>query len=122
MAGATVLDVDPFDPAVLADPFGVHAAIREAAPAVWVPKWEAWFVGRDAEVREALTDWGRFSSAAGVGMTNIRRQATWQKPSVILEVDPPDHSVTRRVLARILSPKMIRQMREQFERFAVVLV
>lgn len=122
MVGATELDVDPFDPEALADPWALHASIREAAPVVWLPRWEAWFVGRDAEVREVLTDWHRFSSAYGVGMTNIRRQGTWQKPSVILEVDPPDHTVTRRVLSRILSPKMIRQMREQFERFAITLV
>jgi cytochrome P450 len=122
MVGVTELDVDPFDPEVLADPWALHAQIREAAPVVWLPRWEAWFVGRDAEVREVLTDWHRFSSAYGVGMTNIRRQGTWQKPSVILEVDPPDHTVTRRVLARILSPKMIRQMREQFERFAAELL
>ncbi len=116
------MDVDPFDEAVLADPLALHAAIREAAPAVWVPKYEAWFVGRDAEVREALIDWRRFSSAYGVGLRDIQRDGSWQKPSVILEVDPPDHTVTRRVLNRILSPKAMRAMRDEFERFAVTLV
>ena len=62
------MDVDPFDEVVLADPVMLHASIREAAPAVWVPKYQAWFVGRDAEVREALSDWRRFSSAYGVGL------------------------------------------------------
>ena len=122
LSAPVVLDVDPFDERVLADPFSLHATMREAAPAVWVPKYQAWFVGRDAEVREVLTDWPRFSSAFGVGMTNIRRQGTWQKPSVILEVDPPDHTVTRRLLAKILSPKAIRQMRHEFEQFAIRLV
>ena len=116
------MDVDPFDEAVLADPVMLHASIREAAPAVWVPKYQAWFVGRDAEVREALTDWERFSSAYGVGLRDIQRDGTWQKPSVILEVDPPDHTVTRRVLNRILSQKAMRTMRADFERFAVTLV
>jgi cytochrome P450 len=116
------MDVDPFDEVVLADPVLLHASIREAAPAVWVPKYHAWFVGRDAEVREALTDWRRFSSAYGVGLRDIQRDGSWQKPSVILEVDPPDHTVTRRVLNRILSPKAMRAMRAEFERFAVTLV
>jgi cytochrome P450 len=116
------MDVDPFDEVVLADPVMLHASIREAAPAVWVPKYQAWFVGRDAEVREALTDWQRFSSAYGVGLRDIQRDGSWQKPSVILEVDPPDHSVTRRVLNRILSPRAMRAMRDEFERFAVTLV
>jgi cytochrome P450 len=116
------MDVDPFDEVVLADPVALHASIREAAPAVWVPKYRAWFVGRDAEVREALADWRRFSSAYGVGLRDIQRDGSWQKPSVILEVDPPDHTVTRRVLNRILSPKAMRAMRDDFERFAATLV
>jgi 4-methoxybenzoate monooxygenase (O-demethylating) len=117
-----LMDVDPFDEAVLADPVMLHASIREAAPAVWVPKYQAWFVGRDAEVRDALVDWRRFSSAYGVGLRDIQRDGSWQKPSVILEVDPPDHTVTRRLLNRILSPKAMRSMRDEFERFAIVLV
>ncbi|HZB43254.1 MAG TPA: cytochrome P450 [Ilumatobacter sp.] len=116
------MDVDPFAESVLADPVMVHASIREAAPAVWVPKYQAWFVGRDAEVREALNDWRRFSSAFGVGLRDIQRDGSWQKPSVILEVDPPDHTVTRRVLNRILSQKAMRTMRADFERFASALV
>lgn len=118
----SVLDVDPFDEAVLANPVPVHTAMREAAPAVWVPSRGVWFTGRDAHVREVLTDWSRFSSAAGVGLTDIRRDGAWQKPSVILEVDPPDHAATRRVLTRILSPSAMRRMRDDFERFAVALV
>jgi cytochrome P450 len=117
-----VLDVDPFDEAVLADPVALHAEIRETAPAVWVPRYSAWFVGRDAEVREVLADWARFSSAHGVGLIDIKRDAPWQKPSVILEVDPPDHSVTRRVLNRILSPRAMRTMRTDFQHFATTLV
>jgi cytochrome P450 len=55
-------------------------------------------------------------------LRDIQRDGTWQKPSVILEVDPPDHTVTRRVLNRILSQKAMRTMRADFERFAVALV
>lgn len=116
------LDVDPFDESVLADPTEVHAAIREAGPVVRVPKYEAWFVGRDAEVREVFTDWRRFSSAFGIGLPNIQRETVWQKPSVIVEVDPPEHSVTRKVLNRILSPRAMRELAADFERFARQLV
>ena len=42
------------------------------------------------------------------GSATSERDGTWQKPSVILEVDPPDHTVTRRVLNRILSRKAMR--------------
>jgi cytochrome P450 len=125
-AGAGVIvdvdDVDPFHPDVLADPTEVHSAVREAAPAVWLPRYRAWFTGRDAEVREVLTEWERFTSTGGVGVVDIRRAATFQKPSVILDVDPPEHAVTRRVLTRILSQRAMQQMRTDFERFANELV
>ena len=109
------LDVDLFDEAVLASPRHTHDAIREAGPVVWLPSREVWATGRDAEIREVLTDPVRFSSAAGVGLTNIRHEGTWQKPSVILEVDPPEHTVTRRVLNRVLSPSAMRALRDDFQ-------
>jgi len=118
----TVLDVDPWDEAVLPNPVALHAAIREAGPVVWVPKYEAWFVGRDAEVREVFTDWRRFSSTFGLGLPNIKREGAWQKPSVIVEVDPPEHTVTRRILNRVLSPRAMRDLRDRFQRFADELV
>ncbi len=121
-AGRIELDVDPFDEAVLASPWETHAAIREAGPVVWLPKWAIWATGRDAEIREVLTDPVRFSSAFGVGLANIRRTGAWQKPSVILEVDPPEHSVTRRVLNRVLSPSAMRSLRVDFQRVADDLV
>ena len=121
-APPVVMDVDPFEPDVLASPVALHSEMREAAPAVWAPRLGAWFTGRDVEVREVLSEWQRFSSAFGVGMPDIQRDGSWQKPSVILEVDPPDHEVTRRVLTRILSPKAMREMRGTFERFAGKLV
>ena len=116
------MEIDPFAPEVLAAPEALHDHMRELAPAVFVDRYDAWFTGRDALVREVLTDWERFTSAAGVGLVDIRRQSAWQKPSVILEVDPPEHAVTRRVLTRILSPGAMRQLRDDFERVAVDLV
>jgi cytochrome P450 len=116
------VEIDPFAREVLAAPEALHDRVREMAPAVFVARYDAWFTGRDAVVREVLTDWERFTSAAGVGLVNIRHESAWQKPSVILEVDPPDHAVTRRVLTRILSPTAMRQLRDDFERVAVALV
>jgi cytochrome P450 len=73
-------------------------------------------------VREVFTDWRRFSSAYGIGLPNIKRDGAWQKPSVIVEVDPPDHTVTRKVLNRVLSPRAIRGLAVEFERVARELV
>lgn len=110
-----VLDIDPFSDASLADPIPCDTAVREAAPAVWLPRYGVWALGRHEEVSAAFTDWQRFSSAAGTGLTHTRRETPWRKPSVILEVDPPQHTRTRSVLSRILSPAVMKQLREDFQ-------
>ena len=63
MPAGIVLDVDPWDEAVLADPVPFHAAIRETGPVVRIARRDVWMTGRDELVREVLTDPARFSSA-----------------------------------------------------------
>lgn len=117
-----LLDVDPFSPESLADPLPCDAAVREAAPAVWIPKYRFWAVGRHQHVAAVFNDWQRFSSAAGTGLTHNRRETPWRKPSVILEVDPPQHTRTRTVLARILSRPAMIKLRHDFQVAADLLV
>jgi cytochrome P450 len=83
------LDVDPFALDVLADPLPVDTAIREAAPFVWLPMHGVWATGRHEEVAAAFRDPATWSSAAGTGLTDIRRGETWRPPSVLLDADPP---------------------------------
>ncbi|WP_236589951.1 cytochrome P450 [Ramlibacter aurantiacus] len=116
------LDVDPFSMASLLDPVACDTAVREAAPAVWLPKYGFWAVGRHQHVSAIFKDWERFSSAAGTGLTHTKRETPWRKQSVILEADPPQHTRTRTVLSRILSPVAMRQLREDFQARADALV
>lgn len=108
------LDVDPFSPEAQADPIPVDRAIREAGDIVWLPKYGVWATGRDPVIREVFEDWERFSSAFGTGMTNVVREEPWRKPSVILEADPPTHTPNRKALQKVLSPKALRRLREDF--------
>ncbi|RVV97535.1 cytochrome P450 [Mesobaculum littorinae] len=108
------LDLDPFSRETMADPIPVDRAIREAGDMVWLPRYKLWATGRDAVIREIFDDWERFSSSFGTGLTNVVRDEPWRKPSVILEADPPGHTAHRKVLQRVLSPKVMRQLREDF--------
>jgi hypothetical protein len=108
--------------ASLADPLPVDIAVRETAPAVWIPKYGFWAVGRHADVTAIFGDWKRFSSAAGTGLTHNRKENPWRKPSVILEVDPPQHTKTRAVLTRILSRPAMQKLRQDFQARADELV
>jgi cytochrome P450 len=121
-ARAPVLDVDPFSIEFFADPFPVHEILRDAGPFVWLSKYSIGAVARYEHVREALTDWKTFSSARGVGMEDFVRHGRFRLPSLILEVDPPQHTRSRSVLVRVLSPPVLKRLREHFELDATALV
>jgi cytochrome P450 len=115
LAHTPSLDVDPFDLTVMLDPYECDAQVREAAPAVWLPKYGFWAVGRHQNVQAIFGDYTNFSSAAGTGLTHNRKETPWRKPSIILEVDPPAHTRARAVLSRILSPASVAKLRNGFQ-------
>jgi cytochrome P450 len=117
-----VSTVDPFSHDFLHDPYPHHEALREAGPVVWLEQYQIWAMARHERVRDALTDWQTYCSAAGVGLSDFRKEPPWRPPSIILEADPPLHTRTRAVLTRILSPGAIKSLRETFEREAELLV
>lgn len=122
VAEITESDIDPFSPAFLADPYPHHEALREAGPVVRLSRYGIWAMARHAEVRDALADWRTYSSAAGVGIQDARKEKLWRPLSILLETDPPLHDRTRRVMARAMSPGAMRSLREPFRQAAEALV
>jgi cytochrome P450 len=116
------LDLDPFAPDVLRDPLPSQAALRDAGPLVRLPRYDTYALARYAEVRATLSNWQDFESAAGVGLTNFRTQEPWRPPSLLLEADPPGHDAPRTVLAKILGPRALRKLREDWVADAEALV
>src|SRR5690348_3100423 len=120
--GAPVCALDPFADGFLRDPFTFHNELREAGPLVWLEHYGIWGMARYAEVHEALRDWETYSSAAGVGLSDFRKEKPWRPPSLLLEADPPEHSRARKAVARALSPRTIAAHRDDFAREAGQLV
>lgn len=108
------LDVDPFSIEFFDDPYPTHEELREAAPVVHLPKWNVHAVARYAEVRAVLNDHSTFCSSRGVGLSDFAKEKPWRPPSLILEADPPAHTRTRAILSRVLSPAVMKQIRDGF--------
>ena len=121
-AGVPELDFDPFSREFLEDPFPDHARLRDAGPVAWLRRYGVYAVGRHAEARAALHDWQAFSSAAGVGLADFRREKPWRLPSLVLETDPPQHGRARRVLSRVLSGAAVQALRPRFQQDADAMV
>ena len=77
-------DLDLYSDEVLNDPYEYHRRLREAGPAVWLERHNAWVMTRYTAVHDALRDWKTFSSAEGVALNDTlahrhdRRLATGQ--------------------------------------------
>lgn len=121
-AGVPISNQDPFDHAVLEDPSEFHAELREAGPVVYLPRYGVYAMGRYEQVHAALTAWQDFESGAGVGLSNFRDETPWRRPSLLLEADPPLHDAPRAVLSKILGPRALRRLRDQWSADAVKLV
>ena len=116
------LDVDPFSMAFFADPYPTHEVLRETGPVVYLDKWSVYGVARYAEVRAVLNDPATFCSSRGVGMSDFKKEKPWRPPSIVLEADPPAHTRTRTVLSQVLSPTVMKGLRERFVVAAEALV
>lgn len=121
-AGIPIWDVDPYAEEILLNPFEYYAELRALGPLVYIPKWSVLASGRYEETREIFSDHTRFVSSRGVGLNDFKYGKPWRAPSIILEVDPPHHTKTRKVMTRALSPKAISGLKEDFRRAAETII
>lgn len=111
---APVLDVDPFAETTLVDPYPMHERLREAGAVVYLERYRVWAMARHAEVYAALTDHETFCSSRGAGLSDFHKEKPWRSPSLLLEADPPDHTVTRGAMGKVISASTVRGFRETF--------
>ncbi|WP_233495756.1 cytochrome P450 [Geodermatophilus sp. TF02-6] len=118
-----VVDVELFDPQLWAargQPTEAFAALRAEAPVAWIDEvavlgWPQgpgyWGVFRHADVRTVNTHPDVFSSQ--LGATQIHDPApddlVFQR-RMLLNLDPPEHSVLRRTVNRAFTPRAVARM------------
>jgi 4-methoxybenzoate monooxygenase (O-demethylating) len=105
--GIPVWDIDPFDEAILSDPNDYYTRLRDLGPVVYIPRYSILALGQFETTRKVFSDWENFVSSRGVGLHDFKLAPPWRPPSIILEVDPPEHTRTRTVMARVLSPRVV---------------
>jgi cytochrome P450 len=125
---ATAADTFGFTPEDLgfvADPYPVYAELRERAPVVFHEPTDHWLVSRYDDVNTLLRD-------RRVGRTYLHRasheemgrepEPAWHEPfwrlirAGILDMEPPDHTRVRRLVAKAFTPRMVEALRAPIAR------
>ena len=115
---APVSHWDPYASEILQDPYESYADMRRLGPVVWLDRYGVYALPCYREVKDVLGDHATFCSSAGAGLSNFHKEKPWRHPSILLEVDPPEHDRTRQQMVRVLNPMSVRALRPAFEKVA----
>jgi cytochrome P450 len=114
----------PWDRSFIANPYPVYAALRERAPIAYDEATDHWLISRYTDVNALLRDrrFGRtyHHMATHVEMGRPEEPDTltpfWHLiRSGILDMEPPDHTRVRRLVAKAFTPKMVQSLRSQIQ-------
>ncbi|MEZ5176744.1 MAG: cytochrome P450 [Acidimicrobiales bacterium] len=90
-------------------PWAMYAALRDHDPVHHVVDGDHWVLSRFDDVFRAARDPGTFSSAEGLtAIYGEREQAGLTTDTLpIVMMDPPEHTVVRRPIGRMLTPRNV---------------
>jgi cytochrome P450 len=112
----TAVNWDPYNPQYFKHPYPVFARLREEAPIYYNDQYKFYAISRYADVERCLGDWESFSSARGDILEMIQNNAPVPTGSFIHH-DPPAHTVYRKALTRVFSPKRMAAIEGQIRAF-----
>ncbi len=112
---------DPYDVALIADPYPMFARLREEAPLYYNAEYEFFALSRFADVNKAVVDHGTYSSARGVILELIKANLDIPSGLLIFE-DPPIHDVHRKLLSRMFTPRKIASLEPMIREFCAQLL
>ena len=113
-----------FDDPYLLEPDPLYARLRRDEPVARVKLrygQESWLVTRYDAVRAVLRD-PRFSRAAAVGPHAPRSSPVFPQGSSMMDVDPPDHTRLRKLVAAAFTAARVEQLRPRAQEIADGLV
>lgn len=102
---------DPFDAAIDEDPYPVWARMRELAPVYRNDHYDFWALSRFDDVEAAHADPATYSSAHG---TVLERMSTdTAATGQMINMDPPDHTLLRKLVSGAMTPRRVAALEEQ---------
>ena len=118
--GVTELVYNPFGFAHHDDPYVTYKRLRDEAPAYWNPELEFWALSRFEDVMEGFRDTALLSSAGGVALENRRPVGQSVGFDQMIEYDPPEHTVLRKLVSRVFTTRTVAKMEHEIRRIFTV--
>jgi cytochrome P450 len=97
---------DPYDVGLNADPYPMSARLRDEVPLYYNAHHDFFALSRYADVNGGLIDHETFSSGRGSILEVIKANLPIPSGMLIFE-DPPTHTVHRKLLSRMFTPRKI---------------
>ncbi|MEU0508018.1 MULTISPECIES: cytochrome P450 [Amycolatopsis] len=112
-------DGDLFSEQGILEPYERYREIRDLGPAVWLPGLDVFAIARYDDVRAVLGDHETFVSSHGVMLND---QSNELSRGTTLASDPPLHEHLRQVVAHRLTPRALRDQRDDIDSRAATVV
>jgi cytochrome P450 len=93
-------EYDPFDWETAHNPYPVYRWLRDEAPVYYNERLGFWALSRYDDVVAAHLNTDDFSSAHGVTIEGMEKDA----PFLIVK-DPPEHTAHRKIVGRLFTPR-----------------
>ena len=116
MKAETELYYDPYDVGITADPYLVYRRLRDEAPLYYNQTHDFFAVSRYAEVERGLHDPATYISGRG-GILELIRAGIELPPGIFIFEDPPAHTVHRRLMSRMFSPRRVAALEDKVRGF-----
>lgn len=104
---------NPYAFAVHDDPYDTYRRLRDDEPAYWNPDLRFWALSRFDDVLEGFRDVETFSSAGGIALENRRPVGTASEFQQMIELDPPEHTVFRKLVSRVFTGRRVAEMEDE---------
>jgi cytochrome P450 len=120
LVGTAVLPFAPHDPAFVANPYPAYAELRELGPIHRYEPTDQWLIPRYSDVNALLRDrrFGRTYLHVGTHAEMGRPEDPdytdafwWLIRNGILDMEPPDHTRVRRLVAKAFTPRRVEELR-----------
>ena len=95
------------------DPYATYKRMRDEAPLYWNDELKFWALSRFDDVQEGFRDTDLLSSAGGIALENRRPIGESMGFDQMIEFDPPQHTVLRKLVSRVFTIRTVAKMEDE---------